>query len=449
MAQQPAQLSVRNFIIGIINGTIVHASNTFLDPQTVLTVFALDLMGGNVIWVGVLISLIQSGRFWPQSLLAGVLESEPRYLPYYRLSAVVRIVLRFAVWALIFFVGASQPLLLFVLVAIVLFLFSSAGGIGAATFLSIIGDTIPPTWRGKFFGLRFFLGGLVGLVAGLYVKYVLSAESGLAFPLDYAHLALLAAVAGSIAWGAFCFVEESPRRRRNHRLPLGQQLARGPRLFRRQPNFRRLVLTRAFFEMATALCLPFIVPFAVQVGGMAKAMVGLFLVARMLSFSGANVLWSYLSDNLGNRLVLLISGLLCVILPVMVLLAPRVPQTLLISAHPAFDLRTGYFLLVFAVVGLLIGSQRLGQMGYLLEVTSPLRRPTYLGFYYAVLLPLAWAPFVGALVIGSQERYVWSFGLAVAAALGSLVNAFNLGEPRDDLAHEGEENSTRRPGPTA
>ena len=121
MAQDSAQVSKRNFILGAINGTIIRAANAFLDPETVLTVFALDLMGGNVIWVGILISLINSGKFWPQSLLANVFESHSRYLPYYRLAAVVRIALRFSIWAVIVFVGASQPLFLFVLAASLFF----------------------------------------------------------------------------------------------------------------------------------------------------------------------------------------------------------------------------------------------------------------------------------------------------------------------------------------
>ncbi len=432
MAEEQTKLSPRNFWLGVVNGTLIWASIAFLDPTTVLTVFALDLMGGSVIWVGILISLITMGMYWPQAVLANVFESQPRYMPYYRLASIVRIILRFGIWLAIVFVGASQPLTLFIVVAALLFAFTSAAGVAITPFFGIIGDTIPVTWRGKFFGLRFMLGGIASLGAGLYVKHVLSGTSGFTFPDNYAHLALLTAITGLVGWGAFCFVEESPHPSRSRRLPLGKQLARGPRLFRRDVNFRRLVRVRAFFEIAQALCLPFIVPFALQVGAVAKALVGLFLVARVLSFSGASILWSYISDNIGNRPLLIVSGVCALVLPAMILLAPRIPQTALLGGSSGIDLRGGYFLLVFVVAGLFLSSQFLGQTNYLLEISDGRTRPTYLGFYFSVLIPLAWMPLVGSLIIGNAGRYHWGFVLSLVAGIGLLINAIKLGEPRND-----------------
>ncbi|GAG32997.1 unnamed protein product, partial [marine sediment metagenome] len=93
MAEEQTELSPRNFWLGVINGTLVWASFAFLDPTTVLTVFALDLMGGSVIWVGIIISLVTMGMYWPQAVLANVFESQPRYMPYYRLSTALRIII--------------------------------------------------------------------------------------------------------------------------------------------------------------------------------------------------------------------------------------------------------------------------------------------------------------------------------------------------------------------
>ncbi len=424
-------MSPRNFLLGIVNGTLIWASAAFLDPTTVLTVFALDLMGGSVIWVGILISLITMGMYWPQAILANVFESQPRYLPYYRLATVLRIIVRFGIWIAIVFMGASQPLALFIVVAIMLLVFASGGGVAYTPFLGIVGDTIPVTWRGKFFGLRFVLGGIASLGAGLYVKHVLSEASGFTFPDNYGHLALLTAITALVGYGAFCFMREQPRSTRDHKLPLREQLARGPRLFRRNANFRRLVRTRVFFQVAQGLCLPFIVPFALQIGNVAKALTGLFLIARMLSFSAASPLWSYISDNIGNRLLLVISGITAVILPAMILLAPRIPQTTLLAGN-GIGLRDGYFVLVFVVAGLFLGSQLLGQTNYLLEISDSSTRPTYLGFYFSVLIPLAWMPLVGALIIGNAGRYDLGFVLSLVAGIGLLINAVKLGEPRND-----------------
>jgi len=431
MDKEQTEPSPRNIVLGVINGTLIWASQSFLDPTTVLTVFALDLMGGNVVWVGIIISLVTMGMYWPQAILANVFESQPRYMPYYRLSTVLRIIIRFGIWLAIVFVGVSQPLTLFIAVALLLFAFTSAEGVAITPFFGVIGDTIPVTWRGKFFGLRFVLGGIASLGVGLYVKHVLSEASGFTFPDNYAHLALLTAITGLVGWGVFCFMKESPHPSRSRRLPLSTQLARGPRLFRRNANFRRLVRIRAFFEVAQALCLPFIVPFALQVSTVGKALVGLFLVARVLSFSGASILWSHISDNIGNRLLLVISGIGAVVLPAMVMLAPRIPQAVLFPGN-GVDLREAYFVLVFVVAGLFLSSQFMGQNNYLLEISDTRTRPTYLGFYFSVLIPLAWMPLVGSLVIGHAGRYYLGFMLSLVAAVGLLVNAVKLGEPRNE-----------------
>ena len=164
---------------------------------------------------------------------------------------------------------------------------------------------------------------------------------------------------------------------------------------------------------------------------MAKAIVGLFLIARILSLSGASILWSYISDNIGNRLLLVISGIGAVVLPAMVMLAPRIPQTVLFPGN-GVDLREAYFVLVFVVAGIFLSSQFLGLNNYLLEISDGRTRPTYLGFYFSVLIPLAWMPLVGSLVIGHAGRYNLGFMLSLVAAVGLLVNAVKLGEPRNE-----------------
>lgn len=431
MNNQEVQLSVRNLILGIGNGAIFWLAMAFLDPETVLPAFAMDIGGGNILWVGILVAMIGSGWCWPQVFVASILQTKPRYLPYYRLSALARIITRFAIWAAIMLLGTRMPVVLLAVVAILLFVYASAGGVGLIPFMSIVSDTIPATWRGKFFGARLFLGGLLGFGAGFVVKHVLSPGSGWDFPHNYGQLVLFSAVAVTVSVVLFSFAEERPHPVPAHQLPLRLQLARGPRFFRRDPNFRRLVRARVFYALAYGLCVPFIVPFALQQFGVAKAAVGIFLMARVLSFSGANTLWSYISDRIGNRLVLLISGVAATMLPLMMALGPQILQIELAWLGGSVSSVTVYFLLGFVLVGLSSGGQMLGQINYLLEVAPPRLRTTYLGFYFTVLLPLAWVPVIGSLIIGQAGRYTLGFVLSLIMAVAMLINVVKLGEIRE------------------
>ncbi len=436
MNHQDTQLSVRNLILGVSNGAILWLATAFLDPETVLPAFAMEAGKGNILWVGIVVAMIGSGSLWPQAFLPSILATKPRYLPYYRLSALLRVIIRFVIWATIILIAGRSPAVGLAVVAILLFIYTSSGGVGMIPFMSIIRDTIPATWRGKFFGGRFFWGGLLGFGAGFIVKHVLSPDSRWDFPYNYGQLALYSALSLTVSLGLFCLAEERPHRVSSHQLPLRLQLARGVRFFRRDPNFRRLVRARVFYALAYGLCVPFIVPFALQRFGVTKAAVGIFLMARVLSFSGANTLWSYISDRIGNRLVLLISGVATTVLPLMMALAPRIPQIQLTTpVGGSVNTILAYFVVGFILVGLCRSGQMLGQTNYLLEVAPSRVLTTYLGFYYIVLLPLAAVPVAGSLIIGQEGRYILGFALSMIMGLAMLINVVKLGEIRE-LLHD-------------
>ncbi len=426
------RLSVRNFILGIINGSLVQFGGSLLNPQTVLAVFVFDLIPGRyaVIWLGLLTSLISAGWFWPSALLANRMETLRRRQPYYRLSAVLRITLRFALWGAVAYFGGSNGPLLFVLVAVLFLLFTSAGGIGLIPFNSVVTDSIPPDWRGKFFATRTFLGSSFAFAAGFLVRDLLSAEGNRLWD-NYSLLFLLSAIftaCGLIAW---CLAEEPPHTVQRHRLPFRLQFLRGPRLYRRDPNFRRLIRLRVFNAVAASFAFPFVVPFALSHGLVAKATAGTFLAATVLGRTLSNILWGYISDRLGNRLLLLITSIIGASLPILVLLAGFVPQSPLHFAGEIVpDTTTAYLLLVFMLMGAIQSGQNVGQTTYLLEVAAPVRRATYLGFFYTVLVPASFAPFVGSLIIGAAGRYELGFAIATLMGLGSLINAVKLEELR-------------------
>ena len=430
MSHQDTRLSRRNFVLGIANGALFMGSQAFLDPQTILPALALDFAGGNLLWVGILISMVTSGWLWPQVLLGNVFQTKSRHMPYYWVSGAIRILSHFALWAAIMLLGGPRPGWLIALIALLLFINTSGGALGMIPFLSIVSSTIPATWRGRFFGARFFFAGLLGLAAGYIAKRVLSPDSPWEFPFNYGQLALYAAIGAALGIGLFCVMEERPHPVQRRALPLRLHLARGLRLYSRHPNFQRLVKARILANLAWGLCVPFIVPFALRQLGIGNAAVGIFLMGRVVAYSGSNGVWSYLSDRKGNRLVLLASAVAIVALPVLVALAWLIPAPGPSAGATLLSWRAVYLLGVFAVVGSAMSGEQLAQTSYLLEVAPARLLPTYLGFYYTAMFPLAWVPLLGALLIGGAERYLLGFGLSLLMAIGMLVNVIKLREIR-------------------
>lgn len=421
----PAELSRRNFVLGLINGALFIFLMAFIDTDTVITGFAWQLTGGKAIWIGLLVSVINTGWFWPALLLSPVLATTWRLLPAYRVSVVTRLVGLFAMAAVAWYVDRFSVAMGFALFALTFLTYTVGGGISLIPFMSIVSDTIPAQWRGRFFGARYLIGGLLAFGAGFLVKSLLSEQGAYRFPHNYAILFGLAAILAVPSLIAFCFVEECPRSVQRRRLPLMVELRRGLRILKRDRNFRRLVVTRSVATVMLGLSLPFIVPYALSQLGSPAAAVGLFMSCKVLTYAISNVFWSRVSDNRGNRRLLLLSSFMGLAAVWMLLGVRLLPEGHLLSvAGLALSWRVAFVCVIFAAFGFSNAGQEIGYTNFLLELIPERKRPTYLSVFYLVWLPLCWVPFFGALLIGNAHRF--TLGFTLAALLSLLLVRFTL-----------------------
>jgi MFS family permease len=433
MAAASFPLSRRNFYLGLVNGAVTMLGGALLDPGTVIAAFVVQLMGGNVLWVGLVISLYSCATQLPMTLLANRLETVRQRMPYYWFSAIVRSLSWLGLGLVLVFGHGLSPLTLFLTVCASFLLWGLGAGVGAIPFWSIVSDSIPPNWRGRYFGIRQFAGGLLCIGAGIYVRHMLGPDSGVPFPRNYGVLALWATVAVAIGVAAFCANEDRPAVTQKRRVPLGFQLRRGPRAWRRDTNYRRLLRAIIGYGLAMALVSPFLVPYGLKHLQLGVGAVGIFLIARQVAFSLSSFLWSYVSDARGNRLLMLITASLALLVPAAMLAAPLVPtEARVVMLGLSIEAGLAYLTAVFVLLGLATGGLELGYNNYLLEVAPPRKRSTYIGFLSTLNLVLAWAPLAGALLIGQAGRYTLGFALSLVAAGVCLYNVMRLGEVRGD-----------------
>jgi MFS family permease len=429
-ANHHSPLVRRNFALGVVNGALWQLANAFMHPSTVIPAFILALGRGDKIWIGVITACMNSGWSWPQVLLARRLSTRQRLLPYYWISAVGRGVVIIALTIVVAFLYDASPGLVFALVAALFLAYGSCGAVGIIPFMTIVSDSMPASLRGRFFGLRWLFGGLMGMAAGLVVKQVLSGRLGLTYPNNYVVLFSLAAVVFIASVIAFSLVREPPHLSQRHELSMQMEIARGPRLLRRDVDFRRLILSRAFDAMGGGLTLPYMAPFALQYLKAPEQIIGVFLALQAGAGAASNLLWSYLGDKRGNR-KLLIGASVAALLPAgLALLAFVVPPVALGTwLGVPWTLRLVVFSLAFVPQGFAMSGMAMGQTNYLLDIAPNRRRATYLAFSSLVGLPLAWWPVAGALLIG-QARFQLGFGVALLAAAGTVAMVLRLREPR-------------------
>ncbi|MBC7287946.1 MAG: MFS transporter [Armatimonadetes bacterium] len=429
-ATSAAAYSRRNFVLGVINGAIWIGASALIDARAVLPAFALDLTG-RVMGVGILAAASAAGWAWPPVLLSPLMQRTRVRMVYYHISAALRIAI---VWALVIVTmharrGSSLPLWV---VGGLLLALTSAGGLGLLPFMSVVADSIPARLRGKFFGMRWFFGGLLSLAAGAYVKRMLSPASDALFPMNYARLFAVAAALMTVSLSVFAFAEEWPHPVRHRTLPLPLQWRWGARLLVRDHNFRRLIAANLLTQLAFGLTTPFLVPFALKRLNVDPQGVGLFVSVSVLALSLSNILWSRISDGPGNRLVLSVASAIYVLAPIMALTAPLFPTQssghfLGMAVSPAMWWMLG----IFGVSGFAQAGLTIGITNYLLELSPEPQRLTYLAFFYLSSLPNAFWPIAGAALIGEGGRYLAAFAFALVLAMAMLVNALRLDELRE------------------
>ncbi|UCC61709.1 MAG: hypothetical protein JSV36_13000, partial [Anaerolineae bacterium] len=232
----------RNFRLGVASGVGYNLYQAVVNTGLVLTWFVSQLTSSNLL-ISLLMPIEQGGWYFPQLLLSGYLQRQPRTLPVYRLMGVVRSgawgLLALAVFAL------DDPGLLLVLFFVLFAANGLASGVAGLPFMDVIAKTVPPTRRGALFGWRRLIGGLLGLAAGALVKVVLSPDFGLTFPNNYALLFFLGFLSMILTVGTFSLIVEPPEQEVNpQRVSLGKQLRRAIRLPIQDSGYGRFLALR-------------------------------------------------------------------------------------------------------------------------------------------------------------------------------------------------------------
>ncbi len=411
----------RNFSFGVLNGVFFNLFSALLDPSLVLSWFVSQLTTSNFL-IGLIVPIQGGGWFLPQLVISSYLQRRQRKLPFYARMAGIRV----AIWGLmtlaVFLI--EDPAVLLVVFFILLAAYSLAAGLAGICFIDIVAKAIPSTRRGAFFGWRRFSGGFLALGGSLLVKYILDEGRGLAFPDNYAILFLLSFFILCVAMACFILIVEPLEPVSKKRVTLGRQFRRALDLPRRDTNYRRFLIMRLLL-MAAEIATPFYIVYAKRALSVSVGMVGVYLTGSTLASFASNLLWGRISDRRGNKLLLILSSALGLLIPLTAL-----------SIGPLTDLWPGLgelapslFALVFVLSGGYKSGAMIGSLNFLLEIAPPDDRPIYIGFTNTILGIALLASSVGGLIVDITGFSVL-FSLALAFYAVAFFLTLGLQEPR-------------------
>lgn len=411
----------RTFWLLVGNGAIVTMGSAFYSFETVMAGLAFELTGSTLL-VGLLTTVATSGWFWPQIFVGNYIEHRPLKMPVYRLSASLRVTGLTAMIASTWLL-ADQGHLLYWIILLCVTLFSIGGGICVIPFLDILAKTIPVDHRPMLIAYRQSIGGVLGFAAGLATIFVLSARSGLAYPLNYVALFIVGGMINSVAYGCFIAIREPAEAVNTERKSFGTFLAGGARVFRGDRDFRHYYYFRVCLYLAY-MSQSLLVPFAMSRFDTPVQATGLFAAGIALTGGVFSLLWGGIARRIGTvglfRIVSALAVVPCCFITVIALLPED--STLAVRIAPHFHW------VVLGVFACLTAARQGIDMGgnlYLLALPPADQRPTYFAFMNSLSAPLMMSPILAGWIAGHQS-FALAFVLSALAAIGMAAVSLTL-----------------------
>jgi MFS family permease len=409
-----------NFILYVINGAFGGLGDALTSTPLVMTAFLSQLTTSNTL-IALLSPLRDAGWYLPQFFMTSWVDRTRRKITAYRASTIFRMAAWLSLVVCIFTIQDRTVLLIAVFACTIAISFLA--GFAALPFLILTAKVIPANRRGLVFGLRQFIGGGLGVAAGGLVALILGGQFGLAYPQNYALVIGGGAAGYALSYIVLGFTKEEPDETPPQPHPIGVNLKRAWSIAQSDVQYQRYIVMRVALLVAAA-CVPFLTVYAKRALGVSDGFIGTLISVTLASSLLSNLVWARLSDRRGNRLVMIIAGVMglafCAVAGVATAFTPD-----------AFNSDLAHLVLMglFAVSGALQSGINLASLPLMIEVAPPEHQSLYIGLSNSILgVVILLTSVVGLIVdqFGFTGLFIFS-GFAFVVALERLVR---MHEPR-------------------
>ncbi len=404
----------RNFLSGLWHGAFFKFGRAFSHENSILPAFIYSLTGSPLL-VGLLATLRRFGLIAPQLFFAGFLESKKYKRPYLVGVLYIRALMWFGMgWAVVLLANTS-PVLTTGLVFVLLTIFFFSGSMGQLVYSYILGSTISPQKRGRFFGLNNLLGGLAGIGAGFLSGDILGHIKNGGSLTGYGRLFILTGLAFAVAGIGFIMMREKADGHHTKKKKIGAFFKESFQVARDHRAFRKLLIVALLYP-AIFMALPFFVVLARDKLHATGTELGLFVTMQISGEMLGGLFWGTLGDHVGYRKVLIgLAGVITLTPLTAVLLYGFWPRA---------------FMLVFLLTGFVLKPMDNSVRNYILEISSSHRVPQFVALKNTISAPTLFFPVIGGALLklfGYNTVFVTSAFLIFGAAVTGLF----LPEPRD------------------
>jgi hypothetical protein len=405
----------RNYLLGIINGTMFRGSRIFIDEDTIIPLFIASLTQSKFL-VGLAVGLRLSGWYFPQLFMANAVAAKERKNPTYVAWGGVRAASMLAIVISVWLVQGSSSTLLLTLFMVFWGLLYFTAGLTGVSFVEVVAKTIPINKLGSFYGYRLFFAGVISIGSGYLVTRI---QSAYAYPMDFVLIFLIAFFMISAGITSWSLASEQRDTQLRPKKPLKEHLGESAGIFRSDRQFRALFGFKVAFYLWNA-GVPFFILFAATHFESVGTYKGQFAMTKVIGLSISNLLWARMSNSErwgGCRGVLIGVSAIALVLPIAIVFLDR-------EAVSAVSLPLLFG--VFFLIGVVQSGMVLGYMNTLIRISPVGTRPLYVGLMNTLLGPMI----LGLALLGGgiveMISYKPMFIISSCAALLALISARRL-----------------------
>ncbi len=399
-----------NFTVNFLDGTFFWFGSSFIASSVILPLYVSHFTGSDML-IGLVAVISSGGFFLPQLFTANWVE----HLPVKKIIPVniglfterLPVILLAPTAALL----ATRSPGLALTVFFILYAWHAFGaGIPAVGWQDMLAKVIPIKNRGRFMGLTNFSGTGTGILGAGVASWLLARYP---FPTGYIACFGLAAVFIMISWLFLAQNREPPLV--NHEQTVSQRdyWKKLPLILKSDPNFVRFLVSAGVINLG-GMALGFFAVYAQKHWALPDSTVGAYIASMLIGQAAANLLFGWLADRWGYKLVIELGAVAMILSTGLALVAPS----------PA------WFSLVFVLRGVMTASTLLAML-IAFEFSAPDIRPTYIGMTSTASgISGAIAPALGGW-IATVVGYAGLFQVAILFGLiGLLMLRFIVREPR-------------------
>jgi MFS family permease len=362
-----------NFIVNFFDGTAFWFGASFFAYRTILPVYIANLTDSEFA-IALLSTIIATGWLLPQLFTANWTQRLPlkKYAP-----------VTIGFWSERLPIFLLVPSAWLATISMELALVASmicvawhiiGAGIIAVGWQDMIAKIFPVDRRGKFFGITNFGGTATGILGASTVAWLLGRHE---FPYSYMLAFLFGSIFIFISWVFLALTKEPLIEAETPHVSNREYWKQLPTIVRQDANFRRYLITQ-IFTGAGNMALGFLAVYAVQRWNLPDSQAGIFTIAMLVGQALSNLVFGWLADRKGHKLILEISVLTTVIGSGIAAIAPS----------------DTWFLVVFFLTGVSAAGFMLSGIMIIFEFCQPEIRPTYIGInntfngLVAIFMPL-------------------------------------------------------------